>query len=291
MKQLRSIENVGPVYIGLGSFDGIHRGHLALAKQLAESARQAGAASMIVSLYDPEATVLTTEEEKSYLLQDSGVDYLLSLPYTEELRQLSRKELLQQVLIPGLGVVAIVCGEDDLPGLKDCGLTAISCPMQKSSSGQTISSCELKRLLAAGDLAAYQEQAGHAYLLIGIIVHGAARGRKVGQPTANLGLIPQKQIPPHGVYATLSGLGEDLHMGLTNIGRRPSVDDRPDVTVETFILDFDEDIYGETEVLELCFPIRGVMKFNGLEEVRDQVQKDIQMARAKLSAIYTERLR
>lgn len=246
---------------------------------------------MIVSLYDPEATVLTTEEEKAYLLQDSGVDYLLSLPYTEELRQLSRNELLQQVLIPGLGAVAIVCGEDDLPGLKDCGLKLLSCPMQRTSSGQTIFSSELKRLLAAGDLAVYQEQAGHAYLLIGIIVHGAARGRKVGQPTANLGLIPQKQIPPHGVYATLSGLGEDLHMGLTNIGRRPSVDDRPDVTVETFILDFDEDIYGETEVLELCFSIRGVMKFNGLEEVRDQVQKDIQMARAKLSAIYTERLR
>lgn len=130
------------------------------------------------------------------------------------------------------------------------------------------------------------EQEPERYVLTGTVAHGKALGRTVGMPTANLAVAPGTALPPAGVYAAIMTLPEGRFMGLTNIGTRPTVDPENRVTVETYLFDFDRNIYGEKARLELCFFIRGIQKFGSLEEVWDQVRRDEAAARQRLREIY-----
>ena len=114
--------------------------------------------------------------------------------------------------------------------------------------------------------------------LIGEVVHGKGLGRTVGMPTANL-QVTMEDLPATGVYATRIQIDGKIYNSITNIGRRPSVDEDRNITVETYILDFHEDIYGKKVVLEICHFLRPVIRFQGLEEVREQVEKDIAEAK------------
>ena len=285
MRHIFKIERFSRTYIAIGRFDGMHRGHLTLAKELATAARDGEATSVLVSLYDPEQKVLTTEEEKAYLLRDSGIDILLSLKYTGELAAMEYRQFIQKVLIPDLGAIAVVCADGHAVYLEGCGLPMITCPMLYASNGDCLSTQLLRKVFDQGDMVAFSQLAGHAYIMIGIIVHGAAKGRQVGQPTANLSIPANKLKPPDGVYATISRVGSGAYQGLTNIGRRPSVDTFSYVTIETFILDFDQDIYDQIEILEVHFWVRPVMKFKNLQEVQNQVQKDLQKVRTQLQLL------
>ena len=286
MRHISKIERFSRAYIAIGRFDGIHRGHLALVEKLVAAAQEGEAVSVLVSLYDPKQEVLTTEEEKAYLLQDSGVDVLLSLEYTDELAGMNYTQLIQDILVPKLGAVAVVSGDGHIARLEGCGLPMVVCPVVCSQAGEPITTQLLREAFDQADMDRFSQLAGHAYVMIGVVVHGAEKGRQVGQPTANLGVAENKLRPPCGVYATMSKVDGGVYMGLTNIGRRPSVDNFTYVTIETFILDFDRDIYDKTEVLEVHFLVRGVMKFRNLQEVRNQVQKDLQKVRDQLNAIY-----
>ena len=115
-------------------------------------------------------------------------------------------------------------------------------------------------------------------VLIGKVVRGKALGRTVGMPTANL-CITEGTMPEEGVYATRIRIGDGVYTSVTNIGRRPTVDDESYITVETFIIDFDEEIYGEQAVLEVHKLLRPIQKFDSLKEVQKQVQKDAEMAK------------
>ena len=121
-------------------------------------------------------------------------------------------------------------------------------------------------------------------ILIGKIVHGKALGRTVGMPTANL-CIEEEKLPEAGVYATRIQIGEKIYNSVTNIGKRPTVDQDERITVETFIFDFDENIYGETVVLEVCKFLRSIQKFQNLEEVHAQVEKDVLEAKMYFKTI------
>ena len=110
--------------------------------------------------------------------------------------------------------------------------------------------------------------------IAGSVVHGRGKGHKAGMPTVNLGVTEETELPPLGVYATLVYIGDRVKMGVTNVGTRPSVDNEPDVTVETLILDFDEDIYGQEITVEFHRYLRPVKKMESLEAVRLQVERD-----------------
>ena len=126
---------------------------------------------------------------------------------------------------------------------------------------------------------------GHPYLVMGEVMHGKALGRTVGMPTANIGYKMYKQLPAYGVYGTISDIeGKDVK-GLTNIGKRPSVDSFDYATIEAFLLDFSGDLYGKIITLEVHVFIRGVVKFNGLDEVKAQVNKDTESIRAYLDKL------
>ncbi len=116
-------------------------------------------------------------------------------------------------------------------------------------------------------------------VISGVVVHGKALGRTVGMPTCNLAIPEGTRLPKEGVYATRVKWKDRVYRGVTNIGKRPTVDTDACITVETYILDFDQDIYGEQITLEICAFIRDVQKFASLQAVQEQVQKDILIAR------------
>lgn len=130
--------------------------------------------------------------------------------------------------------------------------------------------------------------AGERCVLTGTVVHGKALGRTVGMPTANLAVASQTPLPSPGVYASVMTLPEGRFMGLTNIGTRPTVDQENRISIETYLFDFDRDIYGERAKLELCFFIRDIRKFGSLEEVWAQVRRDEETAREKLREAFEQ---
>jgi len=297
MLHKQEIVKLNNTCVAFGNFDGVHKGHSAVLEKLVEEANKQGLSSLVLSLYPAETQVLTTEEEKAFFLEKSGLDLMISCELTEQIKQMSAEYFVKTILIEQLGAKVIVTGKDCCFGGKQDGNLALLTNTAKAMGVQIIT-CEtvtdgdkpisskmLKEAFEASDFEGYMNICGHPYVMIGEVVHGKALGRTVGIPTANLGVCVNKLMPPSGVYATVSTVDNEVYKGLTNIGKRPSVDNLDLITIETFLLDFSKDIYGKTLVLEVYFYIRGVIKFNNLAEVQNQVQKDLENIRLKLSKI------
>lgn len=268
--------------VAFGEFDGVHTGHLAVVERLKAQA-QRGMTSVVVSFAYDEAQlqdkkILTTEEEKNYLLAKNGPDVMIS--YLADGGKFSLKKFVGDVLVDQLGAKVVVVGSNyaELDVLrtyaKEFNFELDVCDAVLAD-GEPVSASKIIESLAAGRLEQATALLGHPHLFIGTVMHGKARGRQVGMPTANLSYKPYKQLPVHGVYGTLSDIDGRIVKGLTNIGKRPSDDNFDYVSIETFLLDFSEDLYDKTITLEIHVHIRGVIKFNSLEEVKQQVDKDI----------------
>ena len=282
MLHVRCAEDVpsGRYCVSFGPFDGVHLGHRAV---LARMKEERDLTPLVISFEETSEPVVYTEREKAELLEETGVGVLLSLP-TGNVRGMEPEELSRGIL-ERIGTRALVLGEGraDESAFRAEGVRAgyevVTVPVVRSGD-EPVTTDLLKRRMEAGDFAGLLELLGRPYLMIGEVVHGKAAGRKHGMPTANLGTAPNKLFPPHGVYGTLSRLDGKTYRGMTNVGLRPSDDDIPIPTVETFLLDFDRDIYGKTEILEALVYVRGVRKFaGGLDEVRRQIDRDIESIR------------
>ena len=291
MKHLYQIEKTDNACVAFGRFDGLHKGHRSLVQTLVREAKKRGLPSVLVSFVPSEGTfVYTTEEEKALLLKNSGLDVLISC---------SEKEKSDPAaLIKKTGASCIVCGECAEDEHEQCeplnarlairkaarmlGIPVVMCE-EVFENGKAISMPMLDAAFERGDFDAFSRLCGQPYMMIGEVLHGKGLGRTVGMPTANLGLAPNKKKPPEGVYATLTRIDGEVFKGLTNIGRRPSVDNDTKISTETLLLDFSRDIYGKKIELYVCAFIRNVAKFAGLVEVQKQVQKDIVAARTVLT--------
>ena len=291
MKHLYQIEKTDNACAAFGHFDGMHKGHRNLVQTLVREAQKRGRPSVLVSFVPSEGTfVYTTEEEKALLLKNCGLDVLISC---------SEKEKSDPAaLIKKTGASCIVCGkcaEDEReqcepqnaqPAIRkatqELGIPIVMCE-EVFENGEAISIPMLDAAFNRSDFDAFSRLCGRPYMMVGEVLHGKGLGRTVGMPTANLGVAPNKKKPPEGVYATLTRIDGEVFKGLTNIGRRPSVDNETYITVETFLLDFSRDIYGKKIELYVCAFIRNVVKLNGLAEVQKQVQKDIVAARTVLT--------
>lgn len=294
MKHLYQIEKTDNACAAFGHFDGMHKGHRNLVQTLVREAQKRGRPSVLVSFVPSEGTfVYTTEEEKAFLLKNSGLDVLISC---------SEKEKSDPAaLIKKTGASRIVCGDcrgnkDDCAdgALAQCAQLAIRKAAQELGipivmceevfeNDEAISMPMLDAAFERGDFDAFSRLCGLPYMMAGKVLHGKGLGRTVGMPTANLGLAPNKKKPPEGVYATLTRIDGEVFKGLTHVGRRPSVDNDTNISTETLLLDFSRDIYGKKIELYVCAFIRGIMKLNGLAEVQKQVQKDIAAARTVLT--------
>ena len=257
-----------------GNFDGVHKGHLKLVKEFKLKAKDKGLTPVIFSKAG-EGEYLTSEREKEYLFKKFLKEAIfISTEKNEDI----------EAIIEKLGVRLFVIGEDDvnlchIKEVLNSKKTEIVICKNEISGGEIITSERIKKAVYTANLSEVRRLSGHPYIIMGEVVHGKALGKTVGMPTANIYISDNKIKPAEGVYASLISIGEESYKAVTNIGKRPSVDNFNYITVESFILDFDRNIYGEEVVLSLESRIREVKKFDSLLEVKKQVEKDIKKVR------------
>jgi riboflavin kinase/FMN adenylyltransferase len=296
----------GSTLVVIGNFDGVHVGHRAVLEASHAEARQRGL-ELVVLTFDPHPSVvlgrgalpaLTTLERKLELLGAAcpGLTVVVE-PFTRELSQRSPEAFAEDVLSRALGASVVVVGNNFRFGLGRAGdlamLERLGQALGFEARAEALhgdaegpySSSRIRAALAAGELATTERLLGRPHSLSSTIVPGAGRGRTIGVPTANLGAIPEA-LPPYGVYAVVADrLGPDgpevLGRGVANIGVRPT--HGAGFSVEVHLFDFDANLYGSRVRLHLCARLRDERRFDGIDELRIQIVRDMAEARAIVS--------
>jgi riboflavin kinase / FMN adenylyltransferase len=285
--------------ITIGNFDGVHLGHQAIITRMVREAQRQNRPVLVVTFY-PNPFVyfnhqehpfyLSTPGEKERLLVSLGVERVITLRFDREFANLTAEAFLVQ-LKQKLGLGVLVVGEDFALGkgrqgtisvLKDIGRQhsfSVEVISRIETAGQEVSSTLVRQALDAGEVDQVAELLGRTYKVAGVVTHGSDRGSKIGLPTANISPWAQKKLPAVGVYATLVHLQDQVYQGITNIGVRPTFEDQAQVNVETHILDFDGNIYGEKMVLAFIEKLRDEQKFSGVEAFLAQIERDKATAR------------
>lgn len=295
-----------PTAITVGVFDGVHRGHHHLIDALKERARERGLASGVVTLHPSPVQVLrpnirvaylTSLEERVELLRATGVDTVAPLTFTSEVAELSATDFVT-MLHEALDMRFLLMGPDNAFGRGREGS-----PARVADIGQgvgfdvevldgallgddgRVSATAVRRALDDGEMELAARLLGRPYALRGPIVRGNERGRTLGFPTANMAVTPDRAMPAFGVYVTRAHIAGSAHpyMGATNIGLNPTFADAVP-SVETYILDFEGDIYGRELRIELLHRLRGEIKFDGIDALVAAINADVESARAWFAA-------
>ena len=295
MNVIEDIHPQSPTVATIGFFDGVHLGHRFLIQQVKVAATQTGWQSSIITFpvhprqviqseFQPQ--LLSSPEEKKELLASTGVDNCVLLPFTRELSQLTAYEFMQ-LLYDKYKVRMLVIGYDHRFGHNRAETFEDYCRygrelgihiMQASAYTQEqdkVSSSAIRRALQTGDIRTATKFLGYHYYLEGTVVDGYKVGRKIGFPTANLRVdFPNKLIPSIGVYAVYVYVNGEKHKGMLNIGYRPTINNGTDLSIEVHILDFQGDIYHQKMRIEFIDFLRPEEKFNSVDELILQMQKD-----------------
>ena len=290
--------------VATGFFDGVHLGHRLVIEQLVEAAAVRGDESMVVTFWPHPRNVLQKEarslrlltslQEKKDLLLDMGVDRVEVMPFTKDFSHMTTREYLRE-LMDRYGAKAVLIGYDNRMGCDadgadqvaavahDLGLEVIRTQMVPSEQGYAVSSTKIRERLEAGDVRAASAMLGYDYTLHGVVVAGNRLGRTIGFPTANMQMYePLKQVPGNGVYfVKVETLGRNLY-GMCNVGCRPTVSSGNHRTIETHIFDFSEDIYGLDIKVTFIEKLRDEVRFESLEALRSQLEKDKETLKLKI---------
>jgi riboflavin kinase / FMN adenylyltransferase len=305
MQHLRSLDHVQlhSTWVTIGSFDGVHRGHQALVKSLVEQAHQAGSPALVITFFPHPAVVLrnisdpfylTSPDERAELLSGLGVDYLITLPFSRELAAVSAGDFMQ-MLSSKLGLRNLWVGSDfalgrnregDVPHLRQIGETLdfdVQVVEPVLENGEVISSSQIRAALSSGNVAEAARLLGRWYSITGEVVHGDGRGHSLGIPTANLSYWSQRLLPAFGIYANWVIAGEQRLPAVSNVGVRPMFLN-PEIgpQVEAHILDFSQDLYGQVITVEFVEYLRSEQKYDSVDDLLAQIQKDIQKTREVL---------
>lgn len=281
--------------VTIGTFDGVHLGHLAIINYLLTRAKVRGGESTLVTFFphprevvqNRTMPILTSIEERASILEKIGLDRFVVIPFTEEFSRLSAREFVESVLVEKVGVEEVVIGYDHRFGYdregdatllmemgKDLGFEVDVIPAQVVDS-HVVSSSEIRRAIESGAVDRAATLLGRYYHLSGTVVQGDGRGRMIGFPTANLAISDShKLIPADGVYAVLTSIEDgDSHWAMMNIGVRPTVDGTSR-KLEVHLIDFDEDLYGQRLRVEFVARLRDEHKFASIEELTKQLSED-----------------
>ena len=308
MKLIRGLYNIQPEHRGsvatIGNFDGIHRGHQAVIRQLHELARRLDCDTTVITfdplpreyfMGDKAPARLTTLREKFIQFDRLGVDQMLTMPFNARLAEMTAQQFIDDVLVRGLAIRALVVGDDfrfgkgregDFEMLRRAGehygFEVIDTETVSDEQGR-ISSTRIRDALAAGDLETAATLLGRPYSMSGTVIHGEKLGRTIGFPTANIH-IRRTVSPLRGVFAVEV---ECIGYGVTNVGTRPTVDGKG-FLIETHLLDFDGDLYGQHINIRWLKKLRSERKFDSLDALKAQIARDIDAARAYFSQLESQ---
>lgn len=284
--------------LAMGKFDGIHLGHKKLLNMILDQRQDGLKATVFTFEPSPEEffvghTVrqLFTREEKRRAFKKMGVDILVEFPLTADTAATPPEDFVRTILSEDLNAGYIAAGTDVSFGDKGRGDQYLLRNMSKELGfelhlidkvmldGQEVSSTRVRNVIADGDMPMAKRLLGDDYSVSGIVEHGAHLGTTIGVPTVNVLPPDNKLLPPFGVYKSVVMVDGKIFKGMTNIGRKPTVSDSGRVGVETYIYDFDEDVYGKYIEVRLLEFMRPEMKFEGVEQLKDQIHSDIEAAR------------
>ncbi len=289
-----------PKHAGLvatqGTFDGVHRGHQHVLNQVIDIAKAKQLPSILITFHphprsvinpnDETISLLSSIQEKAAEVLKMGIDYVLVLPFTTEISNLSPDQFVKQILVDSLNIKTMVVGYDHRFGKHRSGGYKELLELSKQYHFDVheipaheideiaISSTRIRKALLVGDLKRANDLLGYHYQLSGIVVLGNQLGRTIGFPTANLEIDDiHKLIPQNGVYAGYTEIDAQKHRFMLNIGVRPTVDGTKK-TIEAHILDFDGDLYGKALKLHIVEYLREEKRFSGLDALKSQLKLD-----------------
>jgi len=290
-------------WLTIGVFDGIHRGHREIIRKLTTDAHANDAPAVLLT-FDPhpasvlsgqEIKCLTTPDERADLLAGLGVDIVITQRFTRELSIATAFEYMSQ-LKRTLNLKHLLIGYDFALGkgregnanrLKEIGNElgySVEVIHALSDESGVISSTEIRKLVATGNVTEAAKLLGYNYSLSGEIIYGAGRGRTINFPTANIDYPKQKATPINGIYACWAYLGNEKFMAATNIGFNPTfTPERQTPSLEAYLLDFDRNIYGQQLKVEFVSRIRDELKFNSVEELIEKIHEDVNKTRELLT--------
>jgi riboflavin kinase/FMN adenylyltransferase len=304
MEILRSIPELerlpGPVFLAIGVFDGVHRGHQAVISTSAEHARAANGTPVVVTfdphpekVLRPEAAphLLSATQHKVALVRALGVEHLLIITFDKQFAATEPEDFVQKLVAHSKPLREICVGHEwsfgknrrgNLDLLKRLGTNfnfdVVGIPPVKIN-GAVVSSTAIREAIEKGDLTKAAEMLGRQYTILGTVTRGDNLGKKIGFPTANLSA-HSEQFPPNGVYAAKARIDGELYRGVINLGIRPTVSSgKSERVLEIHLFDFNRDIYGrDVEVRFLKF-LRPEKKFENLDALVHQIRQDVEQAR------------
>ena len=311
MLRLTGLESVpagfGPSVVTIGKFNGVHVGHLAMIRRTRELAAERQALSVVLTfdrhpaaLLHPESVPedITGLNRRLELLEQAGIDATLILPFTQELAALSAREFVSRILSDGLSAVAIVVGQDFRFGFRaegsvqtlrelgaEFGFEVIVIPDVTPEGTERVSSSLIRGLLESGDVSRANRLLGRVHAMRGLVVHGDARGRELGFPTANLSHEATGLIPADGVYAGwLIDQDAQRYPAAISIGTNPTFPGERHRRVEAFVIDETLDLYDHDVIVEFVECLRGMTAFDSIDALINQMSEDVVAARVVLAS-------
>ena len=283
----------------IGNFDGVHKGHLALFDKVKERARAIGGSGIVLTFDPHPMTVMMPQKappmitpiaQKLQLIEAAGLDAILCIPFDRTFSEISAKDFVTDILLKKIGIKELVVGYDysfgnrregNISLLKEMGVQygfKVHVLRQITIDNVTVSSTSIRRMVQSGDLSGAGKLLGRHYQICGTVITGQNRGgRLLGFPTANLKLIDEL-TPKRGVYAVRVLIDDQCFDGLTNIGYNPTFEDNQ-LSIETHILDFSEDLVGKTIKVSFIQRLRDEETFDSVGALADTIRRDVEQAR------------
>lgn len=281
--------------VAIGKFDGIHKGHMELLSHILKQ-KEMGLKAVVFTFHPSAAAFfglapdaeLTTRWEKRKMFEGMGIDILIEFPLNRETAATPAEEFVRKILTEQMKAGYIAAGEDLSFGYKGLGNKELLCKLAEELGYQVkiidkvyykeqeISSSLVREMVEKGDMPMVSELLGRPYSFEGEVEPGNRLGRRLGMPTVNLYPVKEKLLPPKGVYFSQVAYGERIYQGITNIGQKPTVKEDSNVSVETYLYGFQGDLYGKEIVTELLQFKRPERKFESVEALKRQMERDIQ---------------
>lgn len=297
VKNVTEYEADTPCVVTLGKFDGVHRGHRKLLREVRKLSEENGWRAAVftftvspqVQMGQREAKMLMTNREKENILQDLGVDLLVECPFTEEIRSMEPDRFIRDVLLKRMHAAAVVAGDDfrfgrnrkgDAAFLRQAGEDMnfhVTILPKEMDGDREISSTYIREELEKGHMEKVEDLMGMPYFITGEVIHGRHMGHSLGFPTINQRPDPEKMLPPWGVYFTRTTVAGHNFTGVSNVGMKPTVQG-DEVGNETYLFDCDMDLYGQEAKVEFFSFRRPEEKFDSLEQLKEAMDGDVEAA-------------
>jgi len=294
---------INPV-VTTGTFDGLHAGHQKVIAKTIEIANKIKGTPVIITFWPHprfvlgkgEFNLLNTFEEKNQLFKEMGIEHVYYQKFTLDFAQLSSEEYVKQILVDKIGLKTLVVGYDHQFGKKRSGkfetlgdlADKYGFALEKvdalNINELSVSSTKIRALLESGKIPEANQMLGYSYFISGKVVEGFKNGRKIGFPTANIGLTDNlKMLPEDGVYAVYAGVENKIYKGMLSIGYRPTFTQQPHVkSIEVNLFDFSSDIYNSSICVYFIQKLRDEFKYASIEELKNQMSIDKENAQSIL---------